>query len=259
MMNEMNKFGLISVLMPTNSFDHYFIAAVNSVISQSYKNIEIIIVANGVSRGDWEKSKEYFHDDRIKIYYTEIKKLTFSLNLALHSCSGEYIARMDADDLCEVNRLETQVKYLKENLNISVCGSFCNLIDRLDNRVGLIKYPTDDKAIRNALIWKNPFCHPSIMIKREVLLNVGGYDGHHAEDYALWVCLAQNKNIIFANIPRPLISYRSSDGGHPRVTLSRKTKATVAGVQYAMFIKTFRFKWLLAALLTTLKVITYAR
>lgn len=253
------KLPLISVLIPTNSFDQYFIAAVNSVIAQTYTNIEIIIVVNGVSKTDWMKVLGCFSDDRVKIYFTEIQKLTFSLNLALHSASGEYIARMDADDLCEVNRLETQLRFFNEHPNISICGSFCNLIDKFGNRVGSMTYPIDNKSIRRYLLWGNPICHPSVLMRKSVLLSMGGYDGHHAEDYALWVSLCQDKEIVFANIPAPLISYRSSNGGHPRVFLSRKTKAMVASVQYSMFVKTFNPKWLLAALITTLKVVIYAR
>jgi cellulose synthase/poly-beta-1,6-N-acetylglucosamine synthase-like glycosyltransferase len=255
----MNENPLVSVIIPSNLLNEFFVSAVNSVLAQSYKKIEIIIVLNGVSRDDWVRVSSWFSDSRVKIYYTEIKKLTFSLNLALHISSGKYIARMDADDLCEINRLDEQVRFLQANPDVAVCGSFCNLIDKLGKKVGSITYPESNKSIRAALLWGNPLCHPSVLMKREVLLNSGGYDGHHAEDYALWVNLSQDKNIIFANIPMPLISYRSSEGGHPRIQLSRQTKAMVAGIQYSRFIKSFNPIWLIAALFTMLKVIAYAR
>jgi glycosyltransferase involved in cell wall biosynthesis len=250
----------VSILMPTNKCDEYFEIALNSCLKQTFSDFEIVIVANGVIDLDYANLKNIASDTRIRLYRTEVKYIAFSLNLGLHYCRGELIARMDADDIAYPNRLLRLVEFMDSNLDISVCGSFCDLIDNKQKIVGHIKYPTTNKGIRNSMIWINPFCHPSVIFRKKIVLECGGYPGQLAsEDYALWVALSKTKSVKFANIPDKLLAYRANSNDHQRNFVKRASKAGVAATQIQIFGETFKIRWLFGALLSILKICFYAR
>jgi glycosyltransferase involved in cell wall biosynthesis len=206
----------ISILMATNKCDDYFRVALDSCLEQTFSNFELVLVANGMSDNEFERLKILCSDPRISMHRTDIKRLTFSLNLGLHHCRSKLIARMDADDIAHPDRLAKQVEFMDRNPDISVCGSFCDLIDKDQKKVGDREYPTADKDIRRAMLWTNPICHPSVIYRRDVIVERGGYFSFYAEDYALWAFLSDDKTIKFANIPERLLGYRANSADHPR-------------------------------------------
>jgi glycosyltransferase involved in cell wall biosynthesis len=236
----------VSILMATNKCDDYFRLALDSCLGQTFSDFELILVANGMSDLDFENLKKLCVDPRIFLYRTDIRRLTFSLNLGLHYCRGE-------------GRLAKQVAFMANNPDISICGSFCDLIDSDQKVVGGWKYPISNKDIRRSLLWICPLCHPSVIYRRKVVIDQGGYFGFFAEDYALWVFLSGDKNVKFANIPESLIAYRANAADHPRSGIKRKSKASCAGTQFQKFAATFDVRWLFAALLSVAKIIFYAR
>lgn len=249
----------VSILMATNKCDDYFRDALDSCLGQTYTDFELVLVANGISDSDFEILEKLCIDPRISLHRTDIRRLTFSLNLGLHHCRGELIARMDADDVAYSDRLAKQVAFMDRNQDISVCGSFCDLINQEQKKVGEWKYPTTDKEIRRAMYWINPLCHPSVIYRRKVVADCGGYFAFFAEDYALWAFLSDDKTIKFANIPEKLLSYRADAADHPRSAVKRNTKASVAGVQFQRFAATGDFRWLFAVMLSVAKIVVYAR
>lgn len=249
----------VSILMATNKCDDYFRLALDSCLKQTFHDFELVLVVNGMTNSDFEMIKTLCVDPRIFLYRTDIRKLTFSLNLGLHHCRGDLVARMDADDVAYSDRLAKQVAFMDDNLDISVCGSFCDLIDSEQHIVGKWKYPTTDKAIRRSMFWICPLCHPSVIYRKKWVMELGGYFGFFAEDYALWAFLSRDKNVKFANIPESLIAYRANAADHPRIGIKRKSKASCAGTQFQQFASTFDIRWLFAALLSIAKIIVYAR
>ena len=139
--------------------------------------------------------------------------LTSSLNLGLQECSGRYVARMDADDIAEPARLERQVDFLEKHSNIGVLGSARLLIDEQDQVVGRSSPPTTDLAIRWKCLLGNPFGHPTVMVRREVLKRHRlQYDRSFrtAQDYELWSRLLRVS--CGANLSEPLLRYRLRRG-----------------------------------------------
>lgn len=200
----------ISVIMAINKFDNYVSSAVESILNQSLKEFEYIIVING----DEEKLIKYFgqlqsKDSRIKIFITQIHQLQFNLNYALNLAQADIIARMDSDDIADLNRLEIQYKYLKEN-DIDFLGSDFYFINEKGEILekNTIKVRKNEQ-IRKALQYKCVFCHPTIMFKKEVVLQVGGYCfGKISEDWDLFLRLSRNKNIKFEILDKKLLKYR---------------------------------------------------
>ncbi len=202
----MKNSNLISVIMASNTIDNYLLDSINSILDQSYKNIELIFIANGNNSSALSTYiKENISDDRLYIYETPIAQLAFSLNLAISYSNGEFIARMDADDISIPERLELQLNYLTKN-NLDMVASDLILINSEGNKIGKRLYPK--KNINKILSFKNTFAHNTVFIKKKIILDARGYNsGFNSEDYDLWLRLARN-NIKWSNMPNFLVYYR---------------------------------------------------
>lgn len=250
---------LISVLMCVNRIDDFFIRAIDSLNEQTYKNFEIVLVGNTLSEQDKKNVVDLAAKfPKVRVFFTEVKFLTFSLNLGLHHCAGSLVARMDADDIAYPERLEKQAKFMNEHQEIDVCGSCCYLIDSLDQVVGTHNVPLLDGPIKQALYWNAPFCHPTVMFRKAVILKIGGYmGGLYAEDYDLWCRLKLDVSIRFANLPEKLLGYRFAPNG-----LARRSKYAYAGLsaaQWRSFVVTGNVMWLLGAILSAIKRLARAK
>ena len=165
---------------------------------------------------------------------------------------------MDSDDIAYPNRISMQYHFMENNPEITVCGSWFNLIDSNGSVVREVARPVNNKEVRRALVFKNPICHPSVMFRRDEVLNIGGYqNSEFAEDYDLWVRLSRNTNIEFANIPIALIGYRTNSNGEARG--SKVAYRAVSTTQWAEFIRTGHIKWLVASIGSMLKSILLGR
>src|SRR3990167_11352409 len=168
----------ISVIMSVYNGMPHLEQAVESVLEQTYKNFEFIIVDDASSDDTLKylkslKDKQSLRSSSFdelrtaglkRIKLIENKKnlgLAASLNIALRQAQGDYIARMDADDISYPERLNTQLKYLERNKEIDLCGSWVTLIDETDKIIGQIKKPTSNKEIKKELFWLTPLLHPT--------------------------------------------------------------------------------------------------
>lgn len=244
----------ISWLVCANHSNTQLKVALQSCLDQTYTDFELIVVANGLNANKVVASVvEWFETDtRVKTISTPICHLTFSLSLGIHFSKGEFIARMDADDIAYSNRLEKQIHFFINNPEVTVLGTAYDLID--EN--GLVKKtifpPTGDKQIRNALIYKNPICHPTVMFRKQTLVEAGGYlGGLQAEDYDLWLRLSDDHKIRFANLKNVCVGYRNT-GGEARG--SRLSYSSQGSSQIRHFLMGCGSKWLFAAILTFLKI-----
>jgi glycosyltransferase involved in cell wall biosynthesis len=244
---------LVSVLLASNRIDDYFYRAINSILEQSFKELELILVLNGPAVSERiaveKKISEY---PNIKLLCTNISGLNFALNFGINHASGKYIARMDADDIAYPDRISTQFEFLEKNSDVAICGSWYDLIDAKDRIQSTKILPTTNLEIRKKLVFNNPICHPSVMYRKEPICNIGGYlGGQYAEDYDLWVRLLRDPKIGFANVERPLLGYRIDSVGEARG--SRAAYASVSAIQWEQFNLTGRPKWLLAAIISLFK------
>ncbi len=198
----------VAVVLCACNAERYIKEAVDSVLSQSFKDFEFIIVENGSTDRTWEIIKS-FRDSRIKAFQTPIKQLSFNLNFAMLQTEAEYIARMDADDIARPQRLAMQAAFLDSHPDIHVVGSAFELFGRNINKRKIILMPQSNSQIRKKLPFRFCFCHPTVMFRRSTIVAVGGYQGSSScQDVDLWLRLSRNKNIKFANLQDVLLDYR---------------------------------------------------
>lgn len=193
--------------------EKYLRDAITSVLLQSFSDFEFIIVNDG-SNDDSQKIIDSFGDNRLRIVSRENRGLIASLNEAIMMANGEYLARLDADDICASERFCRQSSALDEDNRLNIVGSWAKKIDEEGRELGLMDYPPlDDRGIRKLFLFHNPFIHSSVMIRKSALLAVGLYHPgfKHCEDYELWSRLLKNGR--GANIGEALISYRVSGSG----------------------------------------------
>ena len=197
----------VAVLLCVHNGEPFIGEAIESILNQSCKDFEFIIVENCSTDNTWQIIKSYT-DPRIKAYQTNFKQLSFNLNYGLMQTKAEYIARMDADDIARPQRLGHQIAYLEANPKIDVLGTAYQLFGD-DDEGKIIALPATDKAIRRRLPFRFCFCHPSVMFKRETIVNHGSYQGgKFCQDMDLWLRLSRDKTIKFANLPESLLRYR---------------------------------------------------
>lgn len=195
--------------MPAYNADKFIQEAIESVLEQTYRNFELIII-DDCSTDDTFKVAFSFKDPRIKIFQNkENKGVIFSLNKALNFAKGFYLARFDADDICLPSRIQTQIEFLIKK-NVDIVGSYYM---KFGNKSGIVKNPIHDQEIKTSLLFFNPIGHPTVLFKRALFDNGLFYykdDWKHVEDYELWTRLI--KNIRFYNVPKVLLKYRVSNG-----------------------------------------------
>jgi glycosyltransferase involved in cell wall biosynthesis len=207
----------ISVVMPLFNPRHdHLNECINSLLYQDFKDFELVVVDDSYKNIDNKRLFQSFPVDRIQYYRNEMPiGLTASLNLAIKNAKGAYIARMDGDDVCQKNRLSTQINFLEENPNISVVGSNCITIDSKSNAVGGRIYPHKKKDILNSFF--NPLAHPSVMFQKNFFDKYGFYDlNTELEDWELWLRTLKMGGEI-SNIQKDLLKLRVfSDNDYQR-------------------------------------------
>lgn len=197
----------ITVLMPVYNGERYLCDAIQSILSQTLGDFEFLIINDGSTDRSVEIINSY-RDPRIRLIHNDQNmQLIATLNKGLDMAQGEYIARMDSDDISLPERLENQVAFLDAHPEVGICGTW---IRTFGNKKGSVwNYPTDDATIRSRFIFESVIAHPSVMIRKDMLENADlRYNPlyKHAEDYGLWVAASKHTN--FANIGKILLHHR---------------------------------------------------
>ncbi len=216
----------ISVIMSVYNGEEYLSEAIESVIGQTFKNWELIII-NDCSKDKTAEILADFasKDERIKVHTNEVNlKLPTSLNRAISESSGKYIARMDADDICLPERLEKQFKFMEENPDVSLSSCRFMTVKNGVYQSGGAGGRCDDNSLRALLLVVNPILHPGVMAKAEVMKEFN-YDTTLTctEDLELWtrIAMAGRKMEI---LPEVLMIYRLHDKQITSTTLERQHK-----------------------------------
>lgn len=197
----------VSVLMPVYNAEKYLAEAINSIISQTFRDWELLIINDGSTDSSLSIING-FSDSRVRVINNESNiGLIKTLNKGIGLCNGQYIARMDADDISMPNRLALQVNFLDGNEDYILCGTNADVIDSDGKITGKIVNPSKSTFLQISLLFTNPFIHPSMMIRRNILtVNFFDENAIHVEDYELWTRLASQGQI--ANLELPLLQYR---------------------------------------------------
>jgi hypothetical protein len=196
--------------MPVYNGAAYLKEAIESILSQTFTDFEFIIVNDGSTDNSEEIILSYSDKRIVYKKNNENIGLIATLNHALSMCKGEFIARMDCDDISTLNRLYVQVNYLSQNLSLGIVGSWFYQFS--DHKKRLVKLPTASIEIKAALLFRSVLAHPTVMF-RNALVRKGvlQYSSQylHAEDFGLWAEMSDITDI--SNIAEPLLNYRMHD------------------------------------------------
>jgi glycosyltransferase involved in cell wall biosynthesis len=197
---------LISVIMPVFNAERFVGQAVESILQQTFDDFEFIAIDDGSTDHSLEILKKYASSDRrIKIILREHRGLVDSLNHGVDSARGDWLARMDADDIALPQRFERQLQWL-EQTGADICGSWIKLFGTADRRV--IKQPQTDEAIKMKMIFCAPFTHPVVIMKTDMVKQLRYNNAWEAcEDYDLWERAAR-AGWKMTNVPDILLLYR---------------------------------------------------
>lgn len=215
---------MVSVIMSCyNEKSEWIEQSIKSILNQSYKNLEFIIVCDNPQNSELKKILLKYEkvDKRIKLIFNEINLgLTKSLNIALRNCSGDYIARMDADDISHLNRIYEQVNYLMENSQVDLIMSGINYINEKGNKISETKI-INHKNIKKICKYGNISVHPTWMFKKEILKKIEGYhDIDYVEDYD-FLCRLILSGYNVEYLSKILLDYRVRKNG---ITKSNRAK-----------------------------------
>ena len=205
----MSEAPAVSVVMSVRDGERYLAAAIESVLTQTMRDLELVVVDDGSTDSSPQIVAGYASkDERVRVHRHEPGGLATSLNRGIGYARSPLIARLDADDLARPHRLELQVACLTQNLGLGLVGGAVAFIDEDDHQFAEARYPTTDAEIREAFPSTTPFVHSAVTMRREAFDAVGGYRAAfpHAEDLDLWLRIGAVSEL--ANLAETVVSYR---------------------------------------------------
>lgn len=219
---------LVSVVMPLYRENPYYEQAISSILSQTCSSLELIVICDdptGEARSRLEEIGS--RDDRVVLRFnTPGIGLVASRNLGIQLARGTYVNPMDSDDFSHPERLERQVASLERNPDTGLLGTGIEYVDGQGTVIRKVEPIARPKALKWALFFENPICQSSVLIRRQILDQVGWYDECRplAEDYDLWIRIASVAGLQM--LPEILMQYRiheSNISSHGKAELDRKS------------------------------------
>lgn len=231
----------VSIVLPVWNGARFLEDTLSSLRIQSSGDYELIIIDDGSDDATPQILRRAAQADRRVNLITNSRRsgMGYVFNQGIGAATGEYIARMDADDIAHPERLARQVDFLDTNRDVVVVGSQVQLIDVRGEPLGIRRYPLGNDALRRAMARYSPFAHPATMYRRRIVADLGGYEPRWApaEDLDLWIRLARRGDL--ANHPDALLSYRvHGDSVSSRQGLRmqiQSTRVRINGVKYHGF------------------------
>ena len=200
----------VSVLLPVWNGETFLEAAVESILRQTLSSFELIAIDDGsTDRSAAIAEKFACGDHRVRVLRRAHEGLSAALNAGIAAARGEYVARMDADDISVPHRLQTQVAYLDAHPAYIAAGAWIEVVDEAGLHLGLKTFVETHEEISAALYGGvSPMAHPTMVVRRDVLRAAGGYDARRylSEDLDLWFRLAERGEL--ANVGEALLQHR---------------------------------------------------
>lgn len=196
----------VSVILPVYNSVRTVGAAIESILSQTYRCTELIVINDGSTDGTKEVIDHFSTLPNVTVVHRENHGLIDTLNHALNLCGGDYISRMDGDDIADKERIERQVAFMEMQSDVVCCGTG---IEYFGDKTGVKMMPVTHRACVDTLLLGSCFAHPTVMMRASVIREHGiRYDkgALHAEDYALWCELARLGKL--ANLDYVGLKYR---------------------------------------------------
>jgi len=211
----------ITVLMPVYNAEKYLREAIESILSQSFTDFEFLIIDDGSNDSSIEIINSY-EDSRIRLVANKQNMgIGRTLNKGIELASSDLITRMDADDISLPDRLEKQYNYLTEHPECSMVSSNVEVISEDGERLYL--YQRESKLFYFNLTFYCWIYHPSVMYRRQHVMDVGMYPSSYSEDYRLWSKLIRKYS--FHNMNEILLKYRMSDQSVSNAVLADEYRA----------------------------------
>lgn len=203
----------VTVVLPAYNAAAWLGGAVESILNQSLRDMELLVMDDGSTDSTPQVLSSYA-DARLRVVRQANRGLVAVLNHGIELANGQYIARMDADDVAYPMRLAAQVEFLEAHPEVGICGTWFR-VREAGKRVRRVRTPTHHEEIAAALFFRSAFGHPTIMFRRSFLQDTGlRYSARaaHAEDFEMWVRARAYTRL--ANVARYLLEYRL----HPNQT-----------------------------------------
>ncbi len=185
-----------------NDEGNYLSQSIESILNQSFKNFEFIIILDGSDKNTIQKVEYYKNlDPRLRIFNQKNLGLTKSLNIAIRKSRADLIVRQDYDDVSELNRLEYLYKYMLKNLDIVLLGSNCSKINEKNTIIGKIKVECNHIKLKKKISYFNPLIHPSVIFRKKILSEFNFYNENYSvsQDYELWSKVSKKYKISNIN------------------------------------------------------------
>jgi glycosyltransferase involved in cell wall biosynthesis len=198
------------VLLPVWNGEVFLAQAIESMLRQTFSSFELIVMDDGSTDRTAAIAEEFAsRDDRVRVLRRPHEGLPGTLNAGIAVARGEYVARMDADDISIPERLQKQVAYLDAHPACVALGAWIEVLDEEGRHIGLKRFATTHHEISAALLrCVSPMAHPTIVVRRDVLRSTGGYDTRRypSEDLDLWFRLGERGEL--ANLAETLLQHR---------------------------------------------------
>jgi glycosyltransferase involved in cell wall biosynthesis len=219
----------VSVVIPAYNAERFLPAAVDSILGQSFREFELIIVDDCSTDATWDIAQRYASGDaRIRVYRNARNLgIAGNRNRGVSLAAGRYLAWQDADDISLPTRLEKQARFLDAHPEVAIVGAYIELF-RGDVTLGVRRYPADDATMRRCIFRYSPLAQPAAMIRLDALRGVGDYDLRYppAEDIDMTFRLGRHHRL--GNIEEVLLRYRESEGSATFTGLRKIEMSTVA-------------------------------
>ena len=198
---------LVSVIMPVFNASRYLPEALESLAGQTFQDFEVVVVDDGSSDNSYEILQN-FSKINLRIFRQQNAGVGAALARACEEAQGVFLARMDADDRAMPTRLERQVAFLQKNPEVGLLGTAISRINDLGNPLGNLFFPKDHNFICKRLIARNLFCHPTVIMRADLVSRAGGYNPSRRvlDDYDLWLRMVGISKM--ANLDEILLEYR---------------------------------------------------
>ena len=211
---------LVSIVIPAYNEERYLDATVRSVLDQTFKDFELIIVNDSSTDGTWKKMLDWKKVDKRIVLLNNERNLGIAatLNDGVSSAKGKYIMRIDGGDTAEPTKLEEQIRHLESHKDIAILGTWANVVDEEYKKIGELKLPVAYPDVKKKKYIETVTIHPSVVIRKKVFDEIGMYDGNYrAEDYDFFM-RAMHAGYKIENLPKFLFNLMERKGG---ITISK--------------------------------------
>jgi glycosyltransferase involved in cell wall biosynthesis len=216
---------IVSVVMPVFNGERYLRESIESILNQSWRDFEFIIIDDGSTDASAGIIDSYNEPRIVRETFQDNRGLITALNRGLEIARGRYVARHDADDVALPQRLQRQVQFLDTHSDVAIVGSAYIEIDETGRPGKQVRMPEDVFSLRWHSLFQNPFAHSTVMFRRANVLMMGSYacaaDASHIEDYELWLRLIWARQRA-VNMRELLVRWRLNSQGVSRTFASQQ-------------------------------------